>query len=201
MAVSRKNHAAKSFVSCFLKPGGADACQFLSCLWNLFSSKRISLSFKSKTLRNLVSPHFFGGSSHNKQVNVLTGSTQICKTTQAVKHNENSCSRGEKDREDSSGTFLCCLMVSSLKFGILWALHEQRLPHAPDCPHEVSVLELWESIFTPASCRRMGRCGWVGQEREEGGGSTHLTKAYFCFIIGCWLNDLLGHLLTVIAGN
>jgi len=66
-------------------------------------------------------------------------------------------------------------------------------------------LELPESGPTPASCRRMKIRGWVGQEREEEGGITHLRHTFsgspVCFIIGCWLNDLLGHLLTVIEGN
>lgn len=136
---------------------------------------------------------------------MLTGSTQICKTTQAVKHNENSCPFGENDREGSSSTFLRCSTVSFLKFGILRILHVEQLPHAPDCSHDGVCLRLSESILTPASCRRMRRCGWVGQEREEEGGIAPLRHTLSgsptCFIIGCWLNDLLGHLLTVIGGN
>lgn len=132
MAISRKIGAAKSFVSYFPKPGGGDACQFSSTLWNPFSSKRISLSLKSKTLRNLVSPHYFGGSSHNKEGNVLTGSTDL--------QNNSGCKTQRKQLEGSSGRFLHCSMVSFLKFGILLILYIVWLPCVPDCSHKASVL-------------------------------------------------------------
>lgn len=103
---AEKIGAAKSFVSYFPKPGGGDACQFLSSLWNPFGSKWLSLSFKSKTPRNLVSPHHFRGSSHNKRANVLTGRTQICKTTGAVKHDENRCPLGRTTGK-AAGAPLC----------------------------------------------------------------------------------------------
>lgn len=51
-------------------------------------------------------------------------------------------------------------------------------------------LELPESSLTPASYRRMKRCGWVGQEGEEEGGITHLTKTHFFwfpYLLYYWL--------------
>lgn len=85
------------------------------------------------------------------------------------------------------------VLLTGLQFGILRILQAEQLPQVPSCGEHPQL-----------SHGRMKSWGWVGQER---GGRRHhppdhtFSDSSLCFIIGCCLNDLLGHLLTVIGGN
>lgn len=81
-------------------------------------------------------------------------------------------------------------MVSFLTFNILWILHVERLPHAPYCSHEASVLGALREH--PHSCllSKDKECDRVVQDREGEGGITRLTKAYsfwFPYLLYYWL--------------
>ena len=109
---------------------------------------------------------------------MLTGSTQICKKTRAVKRNENSCPFGENDKESSSSTFLRCSMVSFLKLGILRITHVEHLPHDPACPHKASVLGAARE--RPHSCLLpKDENTWLGGAGKRRGRRHHPSKTYF----------------------
>lgn len=121
---------------------------------------------------------------------MLTGRTQICKTTGAVKHDENRCPLGRTTGK-AAGAPLC--VAHGFAVWYFTNTSGRAASQVPSCGEHPQL-----------SHGRMKSWGWVGQER---GGRRHhppdhtFSDSSLCFIIGCCLNDLLGHLLTVIGGN
>lgn len=133
-------------------------------LFEIPSAQRESPYLLNQRLQEILSLPTTSEDQVNKRANVLTGRTQICKTTGAVKHAENRCTLGRTTgREQEHFSVLLRGFLSVVQY-FMSASH-RAAPQVPECSHRAVG-----SIPSPASHGRMRSCGWVGQ---EGGGRRH----------------------------